>query len=150
MIIVNIVLGLILLTFGASMLVSGASDAARTFGVSEVVIGLTIVAIGTSLPELFALVISARNGSGGIGLGNVIGSNIVNILGVLGLGLILVPLPIDRSQMDWLTVGAFAAASAYLLFAMLFRGGLTRLDGVALFGAFLLFTWMSYTKTSAP
>jgi len=150
MMIVNIVIGLILLTAGATLLVSGASDVARSLGVSEVVIGLTVVAIGTSLPELFALVISTSKGSAGIGLGNVIGSNIINVLGVLGLGLMLMPLSIDRSEMDWVTIGTFAAASFYLLYAMLFRSGLTRLDGAGLFAAFVLFTWLSYTKSTSP
>lgn len=149
MMIVNILVGLLLLTVGATMLVSGASGMARSFGVSEVVIGLTVVAIGTSLPELFALVISTSKGSSGIGLGNVIGSNIINVLGVLGLGLMIVPLSIDRSQMDLLTVGTFAAASLYLLVAMLFRGGLTRVDGAVLFTAFVMFTWLSYTKSTS-
>jgi len=148
MMVVNILVGLVLLILGAAMLVSGASDAARALGVSEVVIGLTVVALGTSLPEFFALVISTAKGSEGIGLGNIIGSNIINILGVLGLALMVAPVSIERSEMDWLTVGTFVAASLYLLVAMLFRGGLTRLDGALLFGSFLLFTWQSYAKST--
>ncbi len=149
MMIVNILGGLVLLTVGATMLVNGASSAARSFGVSELVIGLTVVAIGTSLPELFALVISSRNGSSSIGLGNVIGSNIINILGVLGLGLMIAPLAIDRTSMDMITIATFTGASVYLLIAMLFRGGLTRIDGAALFAAFLVFTWLSYSKSTS-
>lgn len=147
MAIVNIILGLVLLTAGATMLVSGATNVARSLGVSEVVIGLTIVALGTSMPEFFALVISTAKGSSGIGLGNIIGSNILNIVGVLGLGLILVPVTIERAEMDWVTVGAFCASNLYLLLAMLFRGSLTRVDGAILLAAFVAFTWLSYTKS---
>jgi cation:H+ antiporter len=149
MMIVNILGGLVLLTVGATILVNGATAAAQSFGVSKLVIGLTVVAIGTSLPELFALVISAKSGSSSIGLGNVIGSNIINILGVLGIGLMIAPLTINRSEMDMLTIGTFVAASIYLLIAMLFRGGLTRIDGAALFAAFLVFTWLSYSKSTS-
>jgi len=93
-IIVNIVLiliGLGLLVLGSDWLVESATEIAKAMGVSELVIGLTIVAIGTSLPEVATSVIAALKGESDIAVGNVIGSNIFNLLGVLGLGALLAP-----------------------------------------------------------
>ncbi|MFV0408857.1 MAG: calcium/sodium antiporter [Paracoccus sp. (in: a-proteobacteria)] len=78
-------IGLVSLPIGAQLLVDGASDIARSFGISETVIGLTLVALGTSLPELAASVASALRGRADMALGNVIGSNLFNILGILGI-----------------------------------------------------------------
>lgn len=84
-----VVTGLVLLVFGANWLVASASELARRFGISELVIGLTIVAGGTSLPELATSVMAALKGERDIAVGNVVGSNLFNILGVLGLTAIL-------------------------------------------------------------
>jgi cation:H+ antiporter len=93
-----VVVGLLLLAISARLLVAGASDIARTLGVSELVIGLTVVAIGTSLPELVASVVASLRGQRDIAVGNVVGSNLFNILGVLGLGAILAPGGIPVSE----------------------------------------------------
>lgn len=86
-----IVVGLVLLIAGAHWLVEGATDLARRFGISELMIGLTIVAGGTSLPELATSIVAAMRGERDIAVGNVVGSNIFNILGVLGLTAVIVP-----------------------------------------------------------
>ena len=83
--------GLVLLVLGAGWLVGGATEVARRFGVSELVIGLTIVAAGTSLPELATSIVAAIRGERDIAVGNVVGSNIFNLLGVLGLAAVVAP-----------------------------------------------------------
>ncbi|NEV62879.1 calcium/sodium antiporter [Thiorhodococcus minor] len=83
--------GLLLLAVGARLLVMGAVDLARVFGVSELVIGLTVVAIGTSLPEVVTCILASLRGKGDIAVGNVVGSNLFNILAVIGLGALVSP-----------------------------------------------------------
>ena len=90
--IISFIVGIVLVIFGADWLTKGASGIARRFGVSELVIGLTIVALGTSLPELVISVGSALKGSPGISLGNVIGSNIFNGLFILGVTALIAPI----------------------------------------------------------
>jgi len=90
-------IGLTGLLSGAYIVVNSAIVLARHFGISELVIGLTIVAIGTSLPELVASLIASRRGEGDISIGNVIGSNLFNILGIMGLICLIRPVAIDRS-----------------------------------------------------
>lgn len=90
--IINFIAGIVLVILGADWLTKGASGIARRFGVSELVIGLTIVALGTSLPELVISVSSAVKGSSGIALGNVIGSNIFNGLLILGVTALIAPI----------------------------------------------------------
>ena len=90
--VISFIVGIVLVIFGADWLTKGASGIARRFGVSELVIGLTIVAIGTSLPELVISVGSAVKGSPGIALGNVIGSNIFNGLLILGVTALIAPI----------------------------------------------------------
>ncbi len=123
--------GLIVLVIGARLLVDSATDIARTFGISEAVIGLTVVAVGTSLPELATSVIAAIRKQTEIAVGNVIGSNIFNVFGILGVTALIAPIPVDPRfasvDMPWV------AGSAILLtlFAVLLRG-VPRLAGVAL------------------
>lgn len=94
--IIFIILGLIFLILGSNIFVNGATGIARELGVSEAIIGLTIVAIGTSLPELATSVISAAKGHSGIAIGNVLGSNIFNILFILGVTGIVHPMKISE------------------------------------------------------
>lgn len=100
----RVVAGLALLGFGARSMVEGASDVARTLGLSDLVIGLTVIAIGTSLPEIAASLAAARRGEGDIAVGNVVGSNIANLLLILGVGAVLAPsgLPVapEARQLD--------------------------------------------------
>ncbi|AUH35230.1 calcium/sodium antiporter [Paracoccus tegillarcae] len=113
-------IGMVALPLGAQLLVSGATDIARAFGISEVVIGLTLVAIGTSLPELAASIASARAGRADMALGNVVGSNLFNILSILGITALIKPLPVPASLLQ-LDIWVMLASSA-LLYPFLFRG----------------------------
>ncbi|WP_405404167.1 calcium/sodium antiporter [Paracoccus sp. Ld10] len=133
--------GLVLLPVGANLLVSGATDIARAFGISETVIGLTLVAIGTSLPELAASVASALKGRADMALGNVVGSNIFNILAILGITAMVSPLPIPPEMMRldlWVMLGA-----SLLLFPFLFRGiSLTRPVGAVFLAGYGAYVWV--------
>jgi cation:H+ antiporter len=90
-----VILGLVLLMVGARLLVDSATIIARGIGVSEAVIGLTMVAVGTSLPELAASVTAALRGQREIALGNVVGSNVFNILAILGITALITPIPVE-------------------------------------------------------
>ncbi len=90
------VLGLAGLVFGANILVDGSIVIARTMGVSEAVIGLTIIAIGTSLPELTTSIMAARNNHGDVAMGNIIGSNLFNILAIMGITAMVAPIAVPE------------------------------------------------------
>ncbi|MDE6134421.1 MAG: sodium:calcium antiporter, partial [Muribaculaceae bacterium] len=92
-----LVAGLVLILFGADKLTDGASAIARRWGVSDLVIGLTVVAFGTSAPELVISVRSAINGSAGLAIGNVVGSNIFNVFVILGVTALVKPIKVERS-----------------------------------------------------
>ena len=101
--IIWLVVGLVLLIGSSRLLVWGAVGVAHEFGVSDLIIGLTIVALGTSLPELAASVIAARKGEHDIAIGNVVGSNMFNILAVIGIAVVIVPMnniPVEVLQRD--------------------------------------------------
>lgn len=134
--------GLIGLVVGGMWVVDGAVAIARGLGVGEAIIGLTIIAVGTSLPELVTSVVAAYKRSTGIAVGNIIGSNIFNILFVLGLTSVLAPLPVSRDlQNDMLIM----ATTAVLLVVAVFAGKryvLDRKSGfvlLTLYGAYMVF-----------
>ena len=111
------VIGLALIVWGADVAVDAATALARIFGLSERFIGLTVVALGTSLPELFTSVVAARKGNADIAIGNIVGSNIFNILFVVGLSAMIVPVPFAVNfRID--TIVAFAAGVILLLCAL--------------------------------
>ncbi len=127
--------GLVVLIGGGQALVTGAIAMATIFGVSETVIGLTVVAVGTSLPELAASVAAALRGKSGLALGNVVGSNIYNILLIGGTTMVIAPLPIPQTlagvQMALLTV------SAVMLLVLLWKAKhIGRLLGASLVAVF--------------
>lgn len=103
------VIGGILVVKGSDFAVSGASEIARYFGMSERFIGLTIVALGTSLPELVTSVTAARKGNAGIAIGNIVGSNIFNILFVIGTTALICPVPFERKFVVDVAVAILAA-----------------------------------------
>ncbi|MGI2065865.1 calcium/sodium antiporter [Shewanella sp. MF08487] len=104
-----IVVGISMLVGGGILFVNGAVDLAKTFGVSEVIIGLTIVAIGTSMPELVTSVIAALKGQSDIAIGNIVGSNLFNILGILGITAIVQPVSsLGFQSVDFIVMLAFA------------------------------------------
>ena len=109
--------GLVALAFGSNLFLEGAVGLARAFGVSEAVIGLSLVAIGTSLPEVAAATVAAARGRGDVALGNVIGSNIINVLGILGLAAIAAPLPLDAVTVCDLAVFVGSAILALVFFS---------------------------------
>ena len=132
--------GLGLLIVGADQLVSGAITLAQAVGMSETVIGLTIVAIGTSLPELVASLAAALKGRSDVAIGNIIGSNIYNILGILGLTALIAPVsvPPDMIGRDWIAL--FGAA--VLLVALAFiNGKFGRLAGLAFIALYGVYTY---------
>lgn len=132
-----IVAGLVLLLFGADRLVVGAVNLARDLGVDETIIGLTVVAVGTSLPELAATIAAARRGATDIAYGNVVGSNIFNALGVLGAAALASPLRVPESVIQ-IDLWVMAAATAALI-ALAWAGGVSRLFGAALLAGYGLF-----------
>ena len=129
-----------LLVGGANLLVDGASMLAKKFGVPPLVVGLTIVAFGTSLPEFFVNLSSVLSGSTDIGLGNIVGSNLFNLLLILGLAAVITPLKVPRIAIWRETPFSFAAAAALLLLA---GAGFDAADGIILllmFAAFCVYT----------
>ncbi len=130
--------GLVLLVVGAEALVRGASRLALSFGVSPLVVGLTIVAFGTSAPELAVSVQSSQSGQVDIAIGNVVGSNIFNVLFILGCSALVAPL-IVNAQLIRQEVPVMIGASL-LLWALAYDGGIGGLDGALLFGLILAYT----------
>lgn len=134
-------LGLVMLVVGADWLVHGASRTARYFGVSELVIGLTVVAAGTSLPELATSVVAAFRKQVDLAVGNVVGSNIFNLLGVLGTAAVCDPtgIAVERATLEFDFLVMIAAACACL--PIFFTGlRINRTEGVLLLGWYLLYT----------
>ncbi|PKM31975.1 MAG: sodium:calcium antiporter [Gammaproteobacteria bacterium HGW-Gammaproteobacteria-11] len=138
MVLVLFVVGLVLLVVGAELLVKGAARVAASFRISPLVIGLTVVAFGTSAPEMAVSVNASVSGQGDIALGNVVGSNIFNVLFILGLSALIAPLVVSR-QLIRLDVPIMIGASLLVLLLAL-DGRLGRLDGALLFVLILAYT----------
>ncbi|MFT6747184.1 MAG: cation:H+ antiporter [Glaciecola sp.] len=126
-----IVLGIVGLAFGSSWLVSSATNIATSFGVSPFVIGVTIVAFGTSVPELVTSAIAAYRGQTDLALGNLMGSNIFNLLSVLGITAILTPVPLTQSIFDTDIIWMLLIV-VLLLVLMLFKRKLGKWKGMLL------------------
>ena len=137
-----LVVGLLLLMISSRILVWGAVDLATTFGISDLVIGLTIVAVGTSLPELASSIIAARKGEHDLALGNILGSNLFNTLAVVGIAGLIAPMPVAPEVLtrDFPVM----AALTLVLFAMCYGfrgpGRVNRFEGSALLLAFVAYT----------
>lgn len=136
-----LLVGLATLLIGAQLLVDGAIGIAETLGVSEVVIGITIVAFGTSLPELAVSLASALKGEYGLAIGNIVGSNIFNLLAVIGVAATIEPARLEQTV---LSLHIFVmVAFTLVLFAMTYdydgRARLSRLEGLALLVAYLAY-----------
>lgn len=134
----RLALGLAALVSGADVLVRGASQLARSLGVSSLVIGLTVVAFGTSAPELFISVLSLLKGQADISVGNVVGSNIANVLLILGSSALVAPLVVS-AQLIRLDVPVMIGSS-FLVFLLSFNGKLGRVEGAVLIIAGVLYT----------
>ncbi len=140
--IVYCLVGFVLLYFGAEWLVKGSSSLARSLGVTPIVIGLTVVAFGTSAPELVVSLISSIQGKSMIAVGNVVGSNICNIALVLGLSAVFNPIKSDPSVVRR-DIPIMLAISLYLLL-LTFNSKLGRIEGATLFIGIILYTFMNY------
>ena len=145
--VITVVLGLLLLIGGSQVLLIGAIGIAEHFDVPEAVIGLTLVAVGTSLPELSISVIAAIRRHADVAVGNILGSNIFNLLGILGVSSLLQPLPVHARILlfdQWVMLG-----TSLLLLLFLYTGSrLTRLEGGILLGGYGMYVWLSFTVLS--
>lgn len=136
-----IILGFVLLLKGADFLVDGSSAIAKRFGISEIIIGLTVVSIGTSMPELFVSATSALNGSSDISIGNVVGSSLCNLLFILGLTAII--RDVKMADTTRLIEIPFLIVITFVLFAISQNGVITQQNGfllMMLFMAFVVYT----------
>ena len=138
------------IVFGADYLVAGAVSIARKYKVSDFVIGAAIVGVGTSMPELVVSFIGAVNGNADVAIGNVVGSNIFNVLGILGLTAMFFPIAVSRSNMKFeLPVCIGVSLLLTVLVFNFFSGGapvISRMDGIILLICFGLFMWYSFYR----
>ncbi|WP_319826570.1 calcium/sodium antiporter [Thalassovita sp.] len=135
---VFLVLGLVGLPLGAELLLDGAVSIARHFGISETVIGLTLVAVGTSLPELATTVMAALRRQADVALGNVIGSNMFNLLAIIGIASLVSPIPVDPAFLRfdlWVMLGASVLLAPFVFL----RWDINRPWGVVLTGLYVLY-----------
>ncbi len=136
--VVLLVVGFVMLVKGADWFVDGASGIAGRFGIPELVIGLTIVAMGTSLPEAAVSITSAVNGSAGITIGNVLGSNILNILVILGVTSVIIAVPVQKSTVK-IEIPFMILVSCVLLAFGAMDGKISRIEGVILWLLFIVY-----------
>ena len=148
-------LGFVLLIKGADWLVNGASAIARKFSVSDLVIGLTVVAFGTSTPELFVNIVASLRGNSDIAIGNVLGSNISNVFLILGISAVIFPLAVSKGTV-WKEI-PFSLLAVIVLGLMvndqMIDGSasslLTRIDGLVLLAFFIIFLYYSFSIAKA-
>jgi cation:H+ antiporter len=146
-----IIVGLLGLMGGAHLAVEAATTLARLWGLSELVIGLTIVAIGTSLPELASSVAAARRGHADIAIGNVLGSNIYNILFILGATALITPLPTAAPTLMWLDIPVMIGFALVLVPMMMMGLKITRANGVLLLLAYAAYVaYLLHLSGQAP
>lgn len=138
------------IVFGADFLVAGSVSVARKFKVSDFVIGAAIVGVGTSMPELVVSFIGAINGNADVAIGNVVGSNIFNVLGILGVTAIFFPVAIDRKNMKFEIPLCIAVSILLAVLALNFFSGtpasISRIDGLVLLAFFAGFMWYSFAR----
>lgn len=135
-----VAVGLAALMVGARFLVDGAVNIARGYGISEAFIGLTIVAVGTSLPELATSLIAAFRRQSEIAIGNIVGSNIFNVLGILGVTALIAPIPVADRFLSF-DLPVMIGASLLLTVLLLTRPKIERLVGVVLLLAYAAYVW---------
>lgn len=145
-----LIVALVGIVFGADFLVAGSVSVARKFKVSDFVIGAAIVGVGTSMPELVVSFIGALNGNADVAIGNVVGSNIFNVLGILGVTAIFFPVAIDRKNMKFEIPLCIAASISLAVLALNFFNGtpasISRIDGLVLLAFFAGFMWYSFAR----
>lgn len=137
-----LIVGLVLLVVSSRVLVWGAVDIASAMGVSDLVIGLTVVAIGTSLPELASSIIAVRKNEHDLALGNVIGSNMFNTLAVVGIAGSIQPMSVSPEALyrDWVIMAALTASLFVLGYGFRGQGRINRLEGGLLLSVFIGYT----------
>ncbi|MGI9387123.1 MAG: calcium/sodium antiporter [Methyloligellaceae bacterium] len=143
-----LVVGIIGLKIGAYLTVISAVDIARTFGVSETTVGLTIVALGTSLPELATTVAAAMRGQCGIALGNVLGSNLFNLLAIMGLTAMVVPVPVPGVLITtdlWVMLAASLVITPFIMKRLM----ITRTAGIAFVLCYVAYVVVAFLPRSA-
>lgn len=145
-----LILSLAGIVFGADFLVAGAVSLARKFKVSDFVIGAAIVGVGTSMPELVVSLLGAVNGNADVAIGNVVGSNIFNVLGILGLTAMFFPVAIERKNLKFeIPLCIYVSVLLMVLVLNFFNGAaasISRLDGILLLSLFALFMWYSFAR----
>ena len=145
-----LVISLVGIVLGADFLVAGAVSIARKFKVSDFVIGAAIVGIGTSMPELVVSFIGALKGNADVAIGNVVGSNIFNILGILGVTALFFPIAINKENMKFEIPLCIGISILLILFAFNFFNGntacISRIDGILLLIVFIGFMWYSFHR----
>lgn len=147
--------GLLMILFGANWLVDGSSSIAKRFGISEFVIGLTIVGIGTSTPEMVVSFLSSFQGKADMAIGNIVGSNIFNTMMILGVTALIAPLAITKSNLKKdIPLNIIVTLFLIILgmnFTLFGKGEdqLSRLDGVILLGVFAWYIWSSFRSDNA-
>lgn len=149
-----LIAGLLLILFGANWLVDGSSSVAKRFGISEFVIGLTIVGIGTSTPEMVVSFLSSIQGKADMAIGNIVGSNIFNTLMILGVTALIAPLTITKSNLKkdipiniFVTILLILLGMNFTIFGM-GKDQLCRIDGLILLGIFAWYLWSSFKSDS--
>ncbi len=145
--IIFLIIGSAMLFYGAEFIVKGGSQLARYFGLSPIVIGLTVVAFGTSLPELVVSIVAAIGGSSPIAIGNVVGSNIANVGLVLGISSLIFPIKINLSQIKNDLIIYIFVCLMFSAFCM--NGSISRQEGLILFLSVLVYTWYSFYYSSS-
>ncbi len=133
-----IVLGVIALPLGADLVVEGAAGLAASWGVSEAVIGLSLIALATSLPELSTTVVAAFHRSSDVAIGNVVGSNLFNILAILGITAMLVPVPVEPAFLQY-DIWVMFGASIMLWIFVLAKATISRLWGIGFLIAYVAY-----------
>lgn len=136
--VVLLIVGFVMLVKGADWFVEGASEAADRLGIPQLVIGLTIVAIGTSAPEAAISISAAVKHSADIAVGNVLGSNILNVLLILGITALITPLAVKKSTVKY-EIPFVIAISVLMALLGLIDGRVGRIDGIVLWGCFILY-----------
>ena len=151
-----LIAGLLLILFGANYLVDGSSSIAKRFGLSEFVIGLTIVGIGTSTPEMVVSFLSAIQGKADMAIGNVVGSNILNTLLILGAASVVYPLTISKNALKkdlpiniGITILLILLGLNFTIFGFGGSDSLSRIDGIILLLIFAWYLWSSFKNDSA-
>ena len=143
--VVQSAVGLVVLVVAARFMVTAAEEIARAFGIDDAIIGATVVAVGTSIPELATSIVAVARGHYEIGIGNIVGSNLMNLTFVLGTVCLLpVPGPIHLDGHSRLLVWSMVGFTVLLVPMLLTSGRVRRREGAALLACYLAFSWVAY------